>query len=261
MYLHPYTGMILGLHPADERRCYFVKTFLIGWVQTYSQPCYITVDHSSLSSPLCMFFHYTKISSCWRNCNLEMHRTKITSDAVRAKMIFLFQCCNYVYFLHTIRLTTEALLHVNAHNSCFCFNSMKNTPHVGNILLISNHIPSTILLRVAHHPVLRHSGYTHLQMPTCQNKPPGYTTSQNYAYDFRLPWWRHQIEKYPRHWPFARVIHRSPVNSPHKGQWRGALMFSLICAFVVIWQILILLISFGNISLSHWNCKQPGGYE
>ena len=24
--------------------------------------------------------------------------------------------------------------------------------------------------------------------------------------------------------PFARGIHRSPVNSPHKGQWRGALM-------------------------------------
>ena len=23
--------------------------------------------------------------------------------------------------------------------------------------------------------------------------------------------------------------HRSPVNSPHKGQWRGALMFSMIC--------------------------------
>ena len=25
-------------------------------------------------------------------------------------------------------------------------------------------------------------------------------------------------------------IHRSLVNSPHKGQWRGALMFSMICA-------------------------------
>ena len=25
-------------------------------------------------------------------------------------------------------------------------------------------------------------------------------------------------------------IHRWPVNSPHKGQWRGALMLSLICA-------------------------------
>ena len=34
---------------------------------------------------------------------------------------------------------------------------------------------------------------------------------------------------FPRHWPFVRQIHRTPVNSPHKGQWRGALMFSLIC--------------------------------
>ena len=28
-----------------------------------------------------------------------------------------------------------------------------------------------------------------------------------------------------------RGIHQSPVNSPHKGQWRGALMFPLICAW------------------------------
>ena len=33
---------------------------------------------------------------------------------------------------------------------------------------------------------------------------------------------------FPRYWSFVRGIHRSPVNSPHKGQWRGALMFSLI---------------------------------
>ena len=38
--------------------------------------------------------------------------------------------------------------------------------------------------------------------------------------------WKH----FPRYWPFVRGIHRSPVNSLHKGQWRGALMFSLICA-------------------------------
>ena len=30
-------------------------------------------------------------------------------------------------------------------------------------------------------------------------------------------------------------IHRSPVNSPHKGQWRGALVFSLICACINGW--------------------------
>ena len=30
-------------------------------------------------------------------------------------------------------------------------------------------------------------------------------------------------------------IHRSPVNSPHKGKWRGALMFSLTCAWTNVW--------------------------
>ena len=28
------TGLILGLHPANERRRYFVTTSLIGWAQT-----------------------------------------------------------------------------------------------------------------------------------------------------------------------------------------------------------------------------------
>ena len=40
--------------------------------------------------------------------------------------------------------------------------------------------------------------------------------------------WKH----FPRYWPFVWGIHRSPVNSPHKSQWRGALMFSLICAWI-----------------------------
>ena len=39
----------------------------------------------------------------------------------------------------------------------------------------------------------------------------------------------------PRYWPFVRGIHRSPVNSPHKGQWPGALMISLICARINGW--------------------------
>ena len=43
--------------------------------------------------------------------------------------------------------------------------------------------------------------------------------------------WKH----FPRYWPFVRGIHRSPVNSPHKGQWRGALMFSLIYAWMNGW--------------------------
>ena len=36
--------------------------------------------------------------------------------------------------------------------------------------------------------------------------------------------WKH----FPHYWLFVRGSHRWPVNSPHKGQWRGALVFSLI---------------------------------
>ena len=43
--------------------------------------------------------------------------------------------------------------------------------------------------------------------------------------------WKH----FPRYWPFVRGIHQSPENSPRKGQWRGALMFSLICAWMNDW--------------------------
>ena len=43
--------------------------------------------------------------------------------------------------------------------------------------------------------------------------------------------WKH----FPRYWPFVRGIHRSPVNSSHKGQWRGALVFSLISAWINGW--------------------------
>ena len=38
-----------------------------------------------------------------------------------------------------------------------------------------------------------------------------------------------------RYWPFARGMHRLPVNSPHKGQWRGALMLSFIYAWINSW--------------------------
>ena len=43
--------------------------------------------------------------------------------------------------------------------------------------------------------------------------------------------WKH----FRHNWPFVRVIHRSTVNSTHKGQWRGALMFSLICTWINGW--------------------------
>ena len=43
--------------------------------------------------------------------------------------------------------------------------------------------------------------------------------------------WKHFL----RYWPFMQGIHRSLVNSPQKGQWWGALMFSLICIWINGW--------------------------
>ena len=53
-----------------------------------------------------------------------------------------------------------------------------------------------------------------------------------YVYHDDVNKWRH----FPRYWSFVRGPHRSPVNSPHKDQYRGTLMFSLICACINGWE-------------------------
>ena len=64
-----------------------------------------------------------------------------------------------------------------------------------------------------------------------------------YLYETPLEWgywwvihddvikWKHFLHN----WPFVWRIHHSPVNSPHKGQWCGALIFSLICVWMNDW--------------------------
>ena len=54
-------------------------------------------------------------------------------------------------------------------------------------------------------------------------------TSYNYHDDVIL--WKH----FPCYRAFVQGIHQSPVTSPHKGQWHGALMFSLICTRINDW--------------------------
>ena len=59
---------------------------------------------------------------------------------------------------------------------------------------------------------------------------PHYSEKVKYMHDDVIKW-----KHFPRYWPFVRRIHRSPVNSPHKGQWRGALMFPSICVWINDW--------------------------
>ena len=60
--------------------------------------------------------------------------------------------------------------------------------------------------------------------------------TRSYIHTARLGWVLHYVHNdvikwkhFLRYWPFVRGIHWSPVNSTHKGQWRGAFMFPLIC--------------------------------
>ena len=48
-------------------------------------------------------------------------------------------------------------------------------------------------------------------------------------------WWRHQKETFSALPAICAGNNRCPVNSPHKGQWRGAFMFCLICTRINGW--------------------------
>ena len=66
-----------------------------------------------------------------------------------------------------------------------------------------------------------HAWFTKLQLHNQQ--------MSNMGVLWRISWY------FPRYWPFVWGIHRSPMNSPHRVQWRGALIFSLVCARINGW--------------------------
>ena len=54
--------------------------------------------------------------------------------------------------------------------------------------------------------------------------------TDSYHHDYGIKW-----KYFPRYRPFFNGIHRSPVDSHHRGQWRGALILSLMCAWTNRW--------------------------
>ena len=80
-----------------------------------------------------------------------------------------------------------------------------------------------------------------LQMSACQIRARPRATDWHRYHDDVIKW-----KHFPRYCPFVRGIHRSQVNSPHKGQWCGALMFSLICAWINGWV--------NNREAGDWRC-------
>ena len=88
-----------------------------------------------------------------------------------------------------------------------------------------------VKLRIAHAPGMPGTFPHHrLQMKPLVNDSSMHHGTCVMHHDDVIKW-----KHFPRNWPFVREIHRSPVNFPHKCQWRGALMFSLIYAWINDW--------------------------
>ena len=59
------------------------------------------------------------------------------------------------------------------------------------------------------------------------------TPPMDYFYISHISWWRHQIDTFSA--LLALCERNPPVDSNHKGQGRGALMLTLICAWTNGW--------------------------
>ena len=68
-----------------------------------------------------------------------------------------------------------------------------------------------------------------------RDKKVGVMTALEFSVMKQNTWWRHQMETFSALLAVCAGNSRWPVNSPHKGQWPGALMFSLICAWINGW--------------------------
>ena len=113
--------------------------------------------------------------------------------------------------------STSTMRHQN-HKSCTYYGASLLID--GLVLDCSN--PSTLAIELPQ-PYTKSSRLDWMCLTTV-------TYEKNEMHDDVIKW-----KLAPLYWSFVRGIHRSPVNSPHKGQWRVALIFSLICARINGW--------------------------
>ena len=71
-----------------------------------------------------------------------------------------------------------------------------------------------------------------VQIGSLQEEGPAINVERSF---YNNSWWRHQIKTFSALLAVCAGIHRSLVNSPYKGSWRRAFMFSLIYAWINGW--------------------------
>ena len=147
----------------------------------------------------------------------------------------------------TIQRQLDSFMLTAENTSILCItgplkgNPLVNSPHKG--LVMRKALPYLDII-MAYYIGSQYTGDYHWPRSSIGSVGIGFVVHLEHSITFPLPViklvklhhddvikWKH----FSRYWPFVRGIHLSPVNSPQKGQWRGALMFSLIFAWTNDW--------------------------
>ena len=99
MFWRPSPGIILSMHPANERRCYNVTLSLIGWVHTKTYP-WISWRIFSLYFKWCEYdlflssifgksyaWHVQKFGAIWTGMKFSIHRIWIWISKKKKKKL------------------------------------------------------------------------------------------------------------------------------------------------------------------------------
>ena len=153
-------------------------------------------------------------------------------------MYSCFKCCHFATGSQTVFTAVNKIrMRENPNNIQRKFHEPKHLSRTPSLLILKQETvenacvrqDTTIKWYMMHLPVIKlhtelmfmllvagHVGCYFLEMPGgyCTYFPVGT------EHDDVIKW-----KQFPRYWPFVREIYRLPVNFPHKGQGRGALMF------------------------------------
>ena len=139
--------------------------------------------------------------------------------------VYCWVCNNFIEMIRHLWLIWQVYIYLAPWHFHICWQKF----HLGIIfhkeqMTLTTSIFAKLLIRHSHQP-----WYLMLHYYCCIIKS-SYLSSTLFSHDDIIKW-----KHFPHYCPFVWGIHQSPVNSPQTGQWRGALMFSLICVLINGW--------------------------
>ena len=131
-------------------------------------------------------------------------------------------------FVTTTRRNTELLVHNHMHT-----RKSQHSQTISRIVCWEIHVKRGY----SNHKTLQNATIVRMQVPmeTRYSNEIASVRRETNCCVWPVAWWRHQMETFSALLALCAGNSPVPVNSPHKGQWRGALMFSVIYAWINDW--------------------------